>query len=85
MKSETAYAVAFIQPGKPSTVVGAGVFGEPNPTTTNGIVPVSLFSEDADDYATAARRVGVHLSSNYYDWCGALKNSPTRGVYRDAR
>jgi hypothetical protein len=79
-----AYAVLLIKPGAPSVIVGAGVFGEPHPTT-QGMVTVPLFEEEADEFSKACENAGLLLSCDYYDWCGDLRDDPHRGPWRDAR
>jgi hypothetical protein len=79
-----AYAVALIKGGAPSVIVGAGIFGEPTPTT-NGLHCLTLFAEEADTLEQACKQCEMLLGDPYYDWLGEARTDPHRGVYRDAR
>jgi hypothetical protein len=80
-----AYIVAFIQRGTPSTVNGAGIFGEEHPTTTSRLITMPVYWCDAVDYARAEAAAKTALQDAAFDWLGELKHDDVRGTYRDAR
>jgi hypothetical protein len=82
---DRAYIVALIKRGEPSTVVGAGIFGEPHPTT-NGLVTLEIYrTAEYDSFDVALKSAQDALLDPSFAWCGPVKVDPARGVYRDAR
>ena len=80
--SERAYVVAIIKRGAPSVVIGAAVFGEEHPTLPHITIPLADF--EAETFGDACVKAEAYLTGSHLDWCGAVKNSPTRGAYREA-
>jgi hypothetical protein len=79
---ERAYVVALIKRGTPSIVEGAGVFGEPCPTTMGGVIPIEVYHCEADTFEKANKAAQLALEDSSFDWCGQVMRDGTRGIYR---
>lgn len=77
-----AWIVVYIDTSvSPAAVRGAGVFGEPYPTTTGWVRTFPYMDFDGEDFEAAAKAAESYLAMPHMGWLGILYYTP-RGLVR---